>query len=37
MHAFEDPIQATGTEKDIMTAFRLVRDEIKTWAGRTFG
>jgi len=26
---FEDPAEATGTEEEIMTIFRLVRDEIK--------
>ena len=27
---FEDPAEATGTEEEIITAFRRIRDEIKT-------
>jgi arsenate reductase (thioredoxin) len=30
-HNFPDPARATGTEEEIMRAFREVRDEIKTW------
>jgi len=28
---FEDPSAAKGTEEEVLTAFRLVRDEIRKW------
>lgn len=31
-HGFEDPDKATGTEDEILTVFRRVRDEIRDWA-----
>jgi len=31
-HSFPDPAKATGTEEEIMAAFREVREEIKTYA-----
>lgn len=34
-HSFHDPAKATGTEKEILTEFRRVRDEIKAFA-KTF-
>jgi arsenate reductase len=33
---FSDPSQFTGTENDILTGFRRVRDEIKDWIENTF-
>ncbi len=30
-HSFPDPAQATGTEEEIMTSFRSVRDEIRDY------
>lgn len=30
-HSFPDPAQATGTEEEVMAAFRRVRDEIKAF------
>jgi len=35
--SFADPSQFNGTENDILTGFRRVRDEIKTWIETTFG
>ena len=34
--SFEDPAAATGTEADILAAFRRVRDEIRTWILKTY-
>jgi arsenate reductase len=31
-HNFPDPAKATGTEEEILNAFRKVRDEIKSWS-----
>jgi arsenate reductase (thioredoxin) len=31
-HSFPDPAKATGSEEDILDAFRAVRDEIKEYA-----
>jgi len=33
---FEDPAAATGTEADILAAFRRVRDEIRAWILKTY-
>lgn len=30
-HSFPDPAQATGTEEEVMAAFRRVRDDIKAF------
>ncbi|MCX7744002.1 MAG: arsenate reductase ArsC [Flavobacteriales bacterium] len=30
-HSFSDPAKATGTDKEIMEAFRVVRNEIRTF------
>jgi arsenate reductase len=30
-HSFPDPAKATGTEEEILEAFRNTRDEIKDW------
>lgn len=30
-HSFPDPAKATGTEEEIMNAFRVTRDEIREW------
>lgn len=34
--SFENPLDFQGTEDEIMTAFRNLRDEIKTWIQNTF-
>jgi arsenate reductase len=34
--AFEDPVQSWGTELEILSTFRKVRDEIKDWVERSF-
>jgi len=34
---FSDPAHATGTEEEIMSEFRRVRDEIKNWIIDYFG
>ena len=34
--SFEDPAAATGTEADILAAFRRVRDEIRAWILKTY-
>lgn len=34
---FENPLDFKGTEDEIMTAFRNLRDEIKAWVHHTFG
>ncbi len=31
-HDFPDPAKATGTEEQILTQFRLVRDQVKAYA-----
>lgn len=31
-HSFPDPAKATGTEDEIMNAFRTTRDEIREWS-----
>ncbi len=31
-HSFPDPAQATGTEEEVLDAFRAVRDAIHEWA-----
>lgn len=36
-NGFEDPSKAEGTEREILSAFRHVRDEIKEWINKTFG
>ena len=33
---FEDPAQFKGTEQEILSTFRKVRDEIKDWVERSF-
>jgi arsenate reductase len=33
---FEDPAAATGTEADVLAAFRRVRNEIRDWILRTY-
>jgi arsenate reductase len=33
---FEDPGQSKGSEEEILSAFRKVRDEIKDWVERSF-
>ncbi|SEM71580.1 arsenate reductase [Syntrophus gentianae] len=33
---FEDPATATGTEADVLAAFRRVRDEIRAWILETY-
>jgi arsenate reductase len=33
---FEDPAQSKGTEEEILSAFRKVRDEIKGWVEKNF-
>lgn len=35
--SFENPWDFHGTEDEIMTAFRHLRDEIKAWIEKTFG
>ncbi|MFB3897806.1 MAG: arsenate reductase ArsC [bacterium] len=35
-HSFDDPSQFTGTEEDILTGFRRVRNEIRLWIEQTF-
>lgn len=35
-HTFDDPIEVKGNSTDILSAFRQVRDEIKTWILQTF-
>ena len=34
---FQDPGQVEGTEEEILSTFRKVRDEIKEWIEETFG
>ncbi len=34
---FEDPSQFKGTEDEILSSFRRVRDEIRRWIEETFG
>jgi len=34
--AFEDPARARGTEEEILSTFRKVRDEIKDWVEGSF-
>jgi arsenate reductase len=34
---FENPSEAKGTEDEILTVFRRVRDEIRDWIEKTFG
>lgn len=36
-HGFADPSGFTGSEEEILEAFRRVRDEIGSWIERTFG
>lgn len=36
-HKFIDPSQATGSEEDMLAAFRQTRDDIKSWIIETFG
>lgn len=36
-HSFTDPAEATGTEEEILTEFRRVRDEIRAWVAEEFG
>jgi arsenate reductase len=31
-HNFPDPAKATGSEEEIVTAFRAVRDQVKVYA-----
>ena len=31
-HSFPDPARATGTEDEVLTAFRAVRDQVKAYA-----
>lgn len=31
-HNFSDPAKATGTQEEVLTAFRMVRDEIKAFS-----
>ena len=35
--SFENPVDFHGTEDEMMTAFRHLRDEIKAWIEETFG
>jgi len=35
--SFEDPAAASGSEEELLRAFRRARDEIKGWITRTFG
>jgi len=35
--SFENPVDFRGTESEIITAFRNLRDEIKVWIQNTFG
>jgi arsenate reductase len=30
-HSFPDPAKATGTEEEVLNAFRTVREQIKEW------
>jgi arsenate reductase len=34
---FKDPAESEGTEEEILSVFRLVRDEIRDWIHETFG
>jgi arsenate reductase (thioredoxin) len=34
--SFEDPSVLSGTDEEVMTGFRLIRDEIKSWMAREF-
>ena len=34
---FENPSEAKGTEDEILTVFRRVRDEIRDWIEKTYG
>jgi arsenate reductase len=34
---FEDPSKFEGTEEEILSGFRRVRDEIRKWIEETFG
>ncbi len=34
---FKDPSTCTGTEVEILTCFRRVREEIRNWVEKTFG
>lgn len=34
---FEDPSTCSGTEEEILTCFRRVREKIKDWVKKTFG
>lgn len=34
--SFEDPSAATGTQEQILTSFRVVRDQIRTWIETKF-
>jgi arsenate reductase len=34
---FDNPSEAQGTEDEILTVFRRVRDEIRDWIEKTFG
>jgi arsenate reductase (thioredoxin) len=36
-HSFEDPWDATGTEEEIMSVYRRVRDQIKTYIENLLG
>jgi len=35
--SFEDPSGLSGTDEEILSGFRRIRDEIKYWIERTFG
>jgi arsenate reductase len=35
--AFDDPASFTGTESEVLAAYRRVRDDIASWLARRFG
>jgi len=36
-HGFDDPSRLTGSEEEVLSEFRRVRDEIKEWIIKYFG
>ena len=35
--SFPDPSELTGTDEEILSGFRLIRDNITAWIDETFG
>ena len=36
-YSFPDPSELTGTEEEVLSGFRLIRDNITAWIDETFG